>query len=112
MFFRLSKNVVKNAVFGPFGGGYPPLPPQQPLYSLCLRFYKKIMFFEYFLLFFFLLGGRGLLAAATPVLAGGSTNVKVSRGGRTLVSKTHDGVRFVAHDILCCLLHYTTNLTR
>ena len=26
MFFRLSKNVVKNVYFDPFGGGYPPSP--------------------------------------------------------------------------------------
>ena len=31
MFFRLSKNVVKNVYFDPFGGGYPP-PPSHSLY--------------------------------------------------------------------------------
>jgi hypothetical protein len=59
MFFRLSKNVVKNAVFSCFGGGYPP----SPLNSLyiasayvfiekSLNFIKKLLIPFIFLLFF------------------------------------------------------------
>ena len=46
MFFRLPKNTIKNLHFGPFGGGVPPLPPSPPQYSLCLRFYRKIIKFH------------------------------------------------------------------
>ena len=88
MFFRLPKNTIKNLHFGPFGGGVPPLPPSPLNIASAYVFFIKIMFFNIFYYFYFSLGGRGLLAAATPVLAGGSTNVKRSRGGRTLVSAT------------------------
>ena len=62
MFFRLPKNTIKNLHFGPFGGGVPPLPPPPPQYSLCLRFYKKIIIFHkktFKPFYLFLLGGGG-----------------------------------------------------
>jgi hypothetical protein len=92
LFFRLSKNVVKNVYFDPFGGGYPPLPPQQPLYSPHLRFYRKIIKFHkktfnnlYLFLFFIFWGGRGLpKAVSPPARTGGQHNVKRMRGEKMI----------------------------
>jgi hypothetical protein len=45
MFFRLSKNSIKNAVFDPFEGGYPP-PPSHSLYiASAYDFIEKSLIF-------------------------------------------------------------------
>ena len=55
MFFRLSKNSIKNAVFDPFEGGYPP-PPSHSLYiASAYAFIGKSSFFHKVFIFFFLL---------------------------------------------------------
>ena len=71
MFFRLSKNSIKNAVFDPFGGGYPPSPLNSLYIASAYDFIRKLSFFHIFkkknilsFSFFFFWGGRGWVGAA------------------------------------------------
>ena len=72
MFFRLSKNVVKNVYFDPFGGGYPPSPLNSLYIASAYDFIGKIIKFHkktfnnFYLFFIFGLGG-GLPKAVTPL---------------------------------------------
>ena len=79
MFFRLSKNVVKNVYFDPFGGGYPPSPPQNV-------FIRKKSFFSF-----------GLGASCKSVLR---TNAYTPRESSNInvITKLY----FVFFSLLCC----------
>ena len=76
MFFRLSKNSIKNAVFDPFEGGYPP-PPSHSLYiASAYDFIEKSLFFDFYkekTFLFFLLGagGRDYEVISPPARTGG-----------------------------------------
>jgi len=45
MFFRLSKNSIKNVYFDPFGGGYPPSPLNSLYIALTYDFIEKSLIF-------------------------------------------------------------------
>lgn len=59
MFFRLSKNVVKNVYFDPFGGGYPPSPLNSLYIASAYDFIRKSSFFNKKLIFFIFLFWEG-----------------------------------------------------
>jgi len=84
MFFRLSKNSIKNAVFDPFGGGYPPSPLNSLYIAPAYDFIRKSSFFNknlLFLFYLFPLGGEGLPKAVTPLTCQrGSTSTRSSGG--------------------------------
>jgi hypothetical protein len=72
MFFRLSKNVVKNVYFDPFGGGYPPSPLNSLYIASAYVFIEKSSIFikkafNNFCIFLFPSpSGWGLPKAVTP----------------------------------------------
>ena len=82
MFFRLSKNVVKNVYFDPFEGGYPPSPPPPSYIASAYAFSWKSSFFNKKLIFFILsFGGGGDSEGINPPSADwGVPNVKRRRG--------------------------------
>jgi hypothetical protein len=86
MFFRLSKNSIKNVYFDPFGGGYPPSPLNSLYIASAYAFLRKSSIFNKKLIFFIFLfwGGRDYAVISPPADCWGVANMKCGRGANVV----------------------------
>jgi hypothetical protein len=75
MFFRLSKNSIKNVYFDPFEGGYPPSPLNSLYIASAYDFLRKSLNFylskEKIIFFLLGVGGRDYEVISPPARTGG-----------------------------------------